>query len=302
MTVSVLTIARGRAAHLANLMRGLALQTRLPDELVIGVMADAPYDGLPEMPFPIRQLLVPGEPIPLARARNAVANAAAGDALLFLDVDCIPDAPYVAECADALEDWDGVLMGEVMYLPKGLADGDWTFDRFAAAAERHSDRQGPPPAGIRPCNDYRCFWSLNFAMSSVTWERSGGFCEYYAGYGGEDTDYGRVLDTAGIPIGWMKGGRAYHQYHPHHMPPVHHLDAILRNTLVFKERWGEFTMGHWLHAFELMGLVERTEDGYRKLRDPDEHDRALTEQQAHMPYANSARVIRALKAGLLAAE
>lgn len=302
MTVSVLTIARGRAAHLANLMRGLARQTVLPDELVIGAMAAAPYDDLPEMPFPVRQLLVPGDPIPLARARNAVANAATGDALLFLDVDCIPDAPFVAEYPAALEAWDGVLMGEVMYLPKGLTDGGWTFDRFAAAAERHSDRQGPPPSGIRPCNDYRCFWSLNFAMSAATWRASGGFCEDYAGYGGEDTDYGRVLDDAGIPIGWMKGGRVYHQYHPHHMPPVHHLDSILRNTLVFKERWGQFTMGHWLHAFEMMGLVARTGDGYLKLRDPDDADRALTEQQAHMPYANSARVIRLLEARRLAAE
>ena len=302
MTASVLTIARGRAAHLANLVRGLTLQTVLPDELVIGVMGDSPYADLPEAPFPIRQLLVPGEPIPLARARNAVAEAARSEHLLFLDVDCIPDAPFVAECAAALAGWDGVLMGEVMYLPKGLADGPWTYDRFAAAAERHSDRQGPPPSGVRPCNDYRCFWSLNFAMSSATWRASGGFCEDYAGYGGEDTDYGRVLDEAGIPIGWMRGGRAYHQYHPHHMPPVHHLDAILRNTEVFRSRWGEHTMGHWLHAFELMGLVERTGGGYRKLREPDAHDRALTEQQAHMPYANSARVIRALKAGRLAAE
>ena len=302
MTVSVLTIARGRAAHLANLMRGLARQTVPPDELVIGAMSAEPYDDLPEMPFPVRQVLVPGDPIPLARARNAVANAATGDALLFLDVDCIPDAPFVAECAAALEAWDGVLMGEVMYLPKGSTDGDWTFDGFAAAAERHSDRQGPPPSGIRPCNDYRCFWSLNFAMSAATWRASGGFCEDYAGYGGEDTDYGRVLDEAGIPIGWMKGGRAYHQYHPHHMPPVHHLDSILRNTVVFRQRWGQFTMGHWLHAFEMMGLVARTEDGYLKLRDPDDADRALTEQQAHMPYANSARVIRLLEARRLAAE
>ncbi len=302
MTLSLLTIARGRAAHLANLVRGAAMQSRLPDEMVIGVMGDAPYDGLPEAPFPIRQVLVPGDPIPLARARNAVAGAARGDLLVFLDVDCIPDAPFVAQTAAALAAWDGVLMGEVMYLPAGAASGPWTYDRFAAVAERHSDRQGPPPEGIRPCNDYRCFWSLNFAMSSATWARSGGFCEDYAGYGGEDTDYGRVLDEAGIPIGWMTGARAYHQHHPHHMPPVHHLDSILRNTEVFRARWGQHTMGHWLHAFEMMGLVARTGGGYRKLREPNAEDRALTEQQAHMPYANSARVIRMLEARQVAAE
>ncbi len=302
MTLSLLTIARGRAAHLANLVRGAAMQSRLPDELVVGVMGDAPYDGLPDAPFPIRQVLVPGDPIPLAAARNAVAGSARGDLLAFLDVDCIPDEPFVAQTEAALAAWDGVLMGEVMYLPAGAASGPWSFEGFAAVAERHSDRQGPPPGGVRPCNDYRCFWSLNFAMSAATWARSGGFCEAYAGYGGEDTDYGRVLDAAGIPIGWMKGARAYHQHHPHHMPPVHHLDAILRNTEVFRARWGQHTMGHWLHAFEMMGLVAQTGEGYRKLREPDAQDRALTEQQAHMPYANSARVIRMLEARRVAAE
>lgn len=302
MTASVLTIARGRAAHLANVVRGLTLQTVPPDELVIGVMADAPYEGLPEAPFPVRQILVPGDPIPLARARNAVAAAARSEHLLFVDVDCIPDAGFVAECAAALAGWDGVLMGEVMYLPEGVASDAWTYGRFAAVAERHSDRQGPPPAGVRPCEDYRCFWSLNFALSASTWAASGGFCEDYAGYGGEDTDFGRVLDSRDIDIGWMKGGRVWHQYHPHHMPPVHHIDAILRNTAVFKERWGEYTMGHWLLAFELMGLVAKADRGWRKLREPDADDRALTEQRAHMPYANSARVIRMLKARQVAAE
>ena len=51
--VSVLTIARGREAHLHNVIRGLAAQTVPPRELVIAAMQDELYDGLPDVPFPI---------------------------------------------------------------------------------------------------------------------------------------------------------------------------------------------------------------------------------------------------------
>ena len=301
-TVSVLTILRGREAHLLNVIRGLEQQSRAPDEFVIGVMDDRPLPALPTASFPIRQILIPGDPLPLAQARNAVAREADGDVLIFLDVDCIPAPGLVEEYEAALRDWDGMLMGEVMYLPKGANGPGWTFGAFDAVAERHSDRQGPPPQGVRPCNDYRCFWSLNFAMHADTFALSGGFDEAYVGYGGEDTDYGRVLEERNISIGWLKGGKVYHQYHPHHMPPVHHIDSILRNTCIFKDKWGEYTMGHWLRAFEMMGLVKKAEYGWTKLREPGDEDRALTMQQAHMPYANSARVIRALEARQMAAE
>ena len=294
--ISVLTILRGREAHLAHVLRGLCRQTTPPDEMVVAVMGEAPVRIDVETPFPVRQVLVPGDPLPLAAARNAAAREARGEVLIFLDVDCIPGPGLVADYAAALREWPGLLMGEVMYLPSGATEGDWTCEGFAAVAERHSDRQGPPPEGVRPCEDYRCFWSLNFGLAARSWVASGGFDENYAGYGGEDTDFGRTLDAAEIPIGWMKGGPVYHQHHPHHMPPVHHIPSILRNTEVFRAKWGDYTMGHWLHAFTLMGLVERTPDGWRRLREPGPEDLALTEQQAHMPYANSARVIRMLRA------
>ena len=80
--VSVLTIARGREAHLHNVIRGLAAQTVPPRELVIAAMQDELYDGLPDVPFPIHQIQVtrPDGELPLAAARNAVA---AGQAASF---------------------------------------------------------------------------------------------------------------------------------------------------------------------------------------------------------------------------
>ena len=297
MTVSVLTIAQGRAEHLANVILGLTRQEVQPLELIIAVMGEAPYGGLPETPFAIRQTLVPGKPARLAAARNAAAAIASGDDLVFLDVDCIPAPALVGDYAAALSWIDGLVMGEVRYLPAGANAPGWDYGGFDAVAEKHCDRQGPPVAAeLAVCTDYRCFWSLNFAMRATTFRRLAGLDEAYVGYGGEDTDFGRVVQTEGVPILWRRGAVTFHQHHTHHMPPVHHLRSVLANAQTFRRKWGEFTMGHWINCFELMGLVRREGTRYRILREPDEADFAISRQDDGQPYASSAWVVAKLRA------
>ena len=296
---SVLTLAKGRAEHLRNVARGLAEQILPPAEFVVGYMQDDPYD-LPDLPFPVRQVRVFGDhALPLAAARNAVARAAAGEVLAFVDVDCIPAPTLVADYQARAIQGTGLYMGEVMYLPGGANAPGWTYDGFDAVAEKHSDRQGPPEGGIARCEDYRCFWSLNFAIHRDDFAEAGGFDEGYLGYGGEDTDFGKTLDSKAIPIWWIAGGKVYHQYHPHAMPPVHHMESVIENAERFRSKWGYRTMEHWLYAFELMGLIRK--DGHYPnetitvLRRPDARDEVLCRQEAHMPYANTTRVIRRLQ-------
>ncbi|MCK0168506.1 glycosyltransferase [Jannaschia sp. S6380] len=293
--VSALTLARGRATHLRNLVIGLTRQTRPPSELVIGVMQEDLYDDLPATSFPVRQVRVRGRELPLARARNRVAEAAHGEVLAFLDVDCIPAPKLIADYARMVGPSQGLSMGEVLYLPAGAAAEGWTYDRFAELGVRHCDRQGPPEGDRRRCEDYRCFWSLNFALHRRDWDASGGFDTRFVGYGGEDTDFGRSLSERGIPIWWVRGARVYHQYHPHCMPPIHHIPSIIRNAELFAQKWGHRTMEHWLHAFRMMGLIEPTDAGLRILRAPDAEDFALCRQQEDMPYAASGRVMRLLQ-------
>ncbi len=290
MTISICTLAHGRAPHLVNLVQGLARQSRAPDELIVAVMQPAPYD-LPDVGFPVRQIITGGQGIPLAAARNAAAREASGEHLLFLDVDCIPDPSFVADYAQHLDTMDVLLMGEVLYLPAGATDAGLDFDCFMAIGVRHSERAGPPETPLGACSDYRCFWSLNFAMRRDTFLAVGGFDERYIGYGGEDTDFGRVVATAGVPLLWCQGARAYHQYHPHHMPPVHHVDSVIANAARFRDKWGHFTMEHWLRAFTLMGLVALRDGEHVRLREVSEADLTLTRQQAHQPYASTANVL-----------
>lgn len=289
--ISALTIAAGRAEHLKNVVAGFEAQTVRPDELIIGVMQDDLYTDLPETSFPLRQIRVTGEELPLAKARNTVAEASEGDLLIFADVDCIPHPNLVFDYLGHHARRAGLLMGEVGYLPGGATDEGLDFKRFESLAVRHSDRQAPPAEGMRRCQDYRCFWSLNFAIDRGSWQASGGFDERYVGYGGEDTDFGRVLDDKEIPIYWVRGAKVYHQYHPHCMPPIHQVASVVRNAEIFAEKWGHRTMEHWLYGFRLLGLIENTPKGIRILREPTEEDFALCSQMSHMPYANTRRVI-----------
>ena len=293
MTISVCTLAHGRDGHLTNLVRALDRSSIPPNELVIAVMQDEPY-VLPETRFPIRQLMIEAGDIPLAEARNTAARAARGQLLVFLDVDCIPHPELIADYARFGR--EAIAMGEVLYLPKDCPTSALDFASFDRMGVEHSERPGPPDAPFRMARDYRVFWSLNFALPAPVFAAIGGFDETFTGYGGEDTDFARQAVERGVDLYWLRGARAYHQYHPHHMPPVHHLDSVLANAHRFAEKWGHPTMQHWLRAFVLMGLAERTERGWRKLREPSEADLALTRQQEDQPYASSAAVLDWLEA------
>ena len=295
MTISVCTLAHGREAHLANLVKGLSHSSRPPGELVIAVMQETRYE-LPATSFPVRQIILGKSGICLAEGRNTAAAEARGDLLVFLDVDCIPAPRLIEDYCVASAFNGGVMMGEVGYLPTGATHQGIDFQRFENLAVKHSERAGPPRGIVGRCGDYRCFWSLNFALSAATFHAIGGFDPRYVGYGGEDTDFGRTLVSKDVPLWWARGAKAYHQYHKHHMPPVHHLDSVVQNAQIFAEKWGEPTMQHWLRAFRLMGLIEPDgRGGWIKLKEPDEADLALTRQQEHQPYASSSLVLDALE-------
>ena len=173
-----------------------------------------------------------------ARPRRWPAGA---ELLVFLDVDCLP-APRLLHhyAAAARSGAPALLCGPVAYLPPP-PPGGYDPDRLSTHPF-HAARPAPPPGVRFAGGDHRLFWSLSFAITAENWDRVGGFCPDYAGYGGEDTDFA-MLARARRPGSDL--GRRRRRVPPvasRLAPPVAHLDDILRNGALFAERWGWWPM------------------------------------------------------------
>jgi GT2 family glycosyltransferase len=262
---AVVTIAHGRHEHLRGQGWGLARQTQPADLYVVVAMGDPDVGAVARELHPdaiVVDLPAHARDLPLAAARNAgaaAAIAAGADALVFLDVDCIP-APttverYAAVLAEPRES-PAVACGEVRYLPPVAHPAEYRSPGLAERAEPHPARPAPSAEAVLGGADVRLFWSLSFAVTAEHWQALGGFDEGYSGYGAEDTDFGQRLAAAHGELLWVGGAAAYHQHHPTEVPPVRHLDSIVRNANVFHDRWGWFPMEGWLADFEARHLAE----------------------------------------------
>ena len=253
-SVTVVTLSdAGRLAHVA---RQAAHLPRTVRHLVIALGdAEALAAALPDSE------VVPLGEFSLAGARNLGGDMAArgarepDDMIVFLDADCLPGETLLDHYQLALDAHpDAVVAGPVTY----LADGDTRTRRPSPHPARPH-----PPAGtlLRASEDeYRLFWSLSFALTAATWRHVrhafGGFDKGYTGYGAEDTDFGQHLRARGIPLFWVGGADAYHQWHPVSDPPWEHFHDILRNAERFHEIWGFWPMTGWLEKFADEGAVE----------------------------------------------
>ena len=253
----MVTVVHDRHEHLARQRASLALSTVAPDLHVV-VAVDDPVVAAADWCL----ASVPADPLglPIAAARNrgaAVAIERGADVLVFLDVDCLVAPGLVGAYADVVhEEPRTVWSGPVTYLEPPPAGG------YDVGSLAHLDAPHParpaPALGVRIRGaDPDLFWSLSFALSADAWRRTGGFCEDYVGYGGEDTDFARVIVRSGLEMGWVGDARAYHQWHPVSRPPVEHVDDIVRNAAIYRRRWGTTPMLGWLEAFEGRGLVTR---------------------------------------------
>lgn len=259
MSLSVLTIVKNRADHLAQLVEGLRRSVVQPDELIIVDMDSDPALLVPQAPFPIQLKILGGNGLPLAAARNVAARAASGGHLLFLDVDCIPMRGLVGAMNDQLGRDDSLICAEAFYLGPDDARGAWDEDELKRSSLSHPARAFPAQ-GVREEAHAGLFWSLVFGIRRHRFFDLGGFDEAFVGYGAEDTDFGFRAQRAGIPLMFMGGPGAFHQHHAVLNPPLQHLEDIVRNAQLFYDRWRFWPMDDWLQAFADMGLVTRSSD------------------------------------------
>ncbi len=257
MRTAVITLAHGRHDHLAAQASALARSATAPDAHVVVAMDDPDLDRVVPDAHVAHLERVEGA-LPLAAARNAgVARARdlGAELLVLLDVDCLPSPHLVGRYAEVAAERGGVLCGPVGYLPPRPVGG-YPETGLEALARPHPARPAPADGEVIAAEDPDLFWSLSFAVLAETWDRIGGFCEDYRGYGGEDTDFGQSLTRVGEAMWWVGGAWAYHQHHGEGGgPPVQHLDDILRNAAIFERRWGRWPMQGWLDAFAERGLA-----------------------------------------------
>jgi N-acetylglucosaminyl-diphospho-decaprenol L-rhamnosyltransferase len=253
--LAVVTVAHGRHDHLDRQRSSLERSIRPPDEHVVVAMGDPELEQSGVARASIGSTALG---LPLAAARNLGARAALGlgaDVLVFLDVDCLAGSSLVDAYARAVECRpETVWSGPVTYLDPAPEQG-YDLARLEELDSPHPARPAPAVGAWATGADPDLFWSLSFACSALAWARTGGFCEDYVGYGGEDTDFGHLIARAGLDLGWLGSARAFHQWHPVSRPPVEHLADIVRNAELFRSRWGSVPMLGWLRAFEEQGLV-----------------------------------------------
>lgn len=268
MRTAVITVVHGRGAHLRRQLDGFATSTLRPDVHIVVALDDPSVAAMvDELRAPALVVdCVASHPLPVAMGRNVGAAAAirnAAELLVFLDVDCIPGAElldrYHAVAARS-EHEDAILNGPVTYLPPP-EPGGYVISEVRSKPQPHRARPAPCDGAVIATTDYALFWSLSFAVKVPTWQRIGGFCERYRGYGGEDTDFGQCAAARQVPMRWVGGAHAFHQYHAVADPPVDHLDDILRNAEIFYRRWGWWPMEGWLSSFADKGLICRDADG-----------------------------------------
>ena len=269
---SVLTLVRGRERHLRRLIEGLNRQTVPPGELVVAFMQKRPVRDLPETSFPVRSVVVDRDHLPLAEARNAAAHSATYRNLVFLDVDCIPSPTLIESYMDGLALTDGVLQGEVVYLPDLGDEPPFDYGLFDRAGRPHPSRPAVPGSGLLGERDMGMLWGLNFAMHRKLFLKVGGLDERFVGYGGEETDFARGLARLGATLHWCGGARAYHQHHRVMRPPLQHFGDIVRNARLFHDKWGEWCMDYWLGQLHEAGYIHWDDRRITVLRRPTPQD------------------------------
>jgi hypothetical protein len=88
--LAVVTIVRGRLDHLARQQAALDSQATEHQRVVVQMGGPSVIETLTGHDVTLVQLTADCDRLPLAAARNAGVAASAADAVLLLDVDCIP--------------------------------------------------------------------------------------------------------------------------------------------------------------------------------------------------------------------
>ena len=232
-TVSVLICTHRRLERLAQLLEDIALQTRLPDEMVI-----VENDGAPtaqdlvaafaaRVGFPVRYAVEPRKNI--SRTRNHTVRLATGDWLAFVDDDERVPPNWLGDLLDTADRFQaGGVLGPVISLPPPDAP-DWIRrGRFYAV---HHATTGAPVRRER-------MWVGNALLrGDRVRAEPGPFDEAMGLTGGEDSDMLVRLAQHGMKIVWCEEAAVHEPVEPARMRPRWILLRAMRGGQNYARLW-----------------------------------------------------------------
>ncbi len=142
--------------------------------------------------------------------RNRGFQKAAGQWIIFLDGDMVPQADFIDAYFNSWDEFpDSVVIGSWAY-PSGWKISPW--QKYLASRGRLVMSHGAKVPG-------KYFNSGNFAIMKTTIDKLCGFDTAFEGWGGEDTDFGLRLDRESVPIRYIPDAACVH-YHRKKLPDI----------------------------------------------------------------------------------
>lgn len=240
MRISLVISTFDRPDALAKAWRGLKLQTRWPDEILIS--DDGSGEATRELvkkftataPVPVKHIWQPHDGFRKTIILNQTVAAATGDYLVFTDGDCVPHPKFIRDHAALAEkncwvqgrrcfvrerfvaDFEAEVMPALSWMLAGRIDGVAKGIRWPVPIIRRDTEQ----RGIIGCN--MAFWREDIIAVN-------GYDEDYTGWGtGEDSDIGTRLYHLGRRRKFVYGRAiTFHLNHPP-APRGHHAASLAR--------------------------------------------------------------------------
>jgi glycosyltransferase involved in cell wall biosynthesis len=233
---------------LLRVLKGLSLQTKHPDEVIVADDGSGPetaqlvFDFSKGATFPVRHVWQEDQGFRAARIRNEAVKQADGDYIIFMDGDCVPNRHYVADHL-ALSERDFFVQGKRILLDR-KASKEFSPEHANSVGDifknllcghignPHHLLRMPfvPPSrstgmrGIKTCS----FGVFREAVLAVN-----GFNEAFIGWGREDSEFAARLYKYGLR---RKGhpfmAICFHLWHPENpRESLSRNDALLAETL-----------------------------------------------------------------------
>lgn len=240
MKISLLISVYNRPEILAKSLTGVALQTQLPDEVLIAddgsvqPTRDLIGTWVKSQPFPVKHIWHEDIGFRKTIILNKAVAAATADYLIFTDGDCVPHPKFVSDHAALAEKSFWVQGRRCFVREKFVPDFEagkisvlqWMFARKISGAAKGIRwpipiiRRDTKQRGIIGCN--MAFWRDDLIAVN-------GFDEDYSGWGvGEDSDIGTRLYHLGRRRKFVYGRAiTFHLNHPQ-LPRDHHAASLAR--------------------------------------------------------------------------